>query len=157
MRPHSRLGFSLRRYLRLVLAGCATVAIFSGMTGAGVAMAGTRIPAIPDTHQTCTTGSSDGNTTTCMYVNGTGLLINYDRGSATVHTSTRTLDECISGPVTAADNCTGYENVGPGGYLPIGWDPNMDEPAGDYCATTYRLNSNGSSTQIGHTCVQVVS
>ncbi len=153
MRPLRCSEFGLRGYLKSALAGCATVAIFWGMTGAGTAMAGTRIP---DSNQMCTTGSSDGNTTTCMYVNGTGLLINYDRGSATVHTSTRTLDECISGPVTAADHCTGYENVDPGGYLPIGWDPNQDEPAGYYCATTYRLNNNNSSTQIGHVCVQVV-
>lgn len=108
----------------------------------------------PQTARSCGTGSSSGNVTTCMYVNGAGLHINYARSSATVHNSGRTLQSCIRGP-RGTVGCTPFKYVPVGYTLYLTWSPNSNEPAGNYCANTWRLNSNGSHTEIGHYCVNV--
>lgn len=45
----------------------------------------------PDTATSCGTGSSSGNVTTCMHVDGSGLHINFAKSSATVNNAGRTL------------------------------------------------------------------
>jgi hypothetical protein len=102
---------------------------------------------------TCTFGSSSGNTHTCMSVNGGGLHINSATASAHVVNSGRTLDVELSGPPIFISS--GFFFVPAGATLSVTWTPNSNEPAGNYCATTLRLNSNGTTTQIGHTCVNV--
>lgn len=42
-----------------------------------------------------------------------------------------------------------------GATLSLTWSPNSNEPPGDYCANTWRRNSDGSHTEIGHYCVNV--
>lgn len=109
---------------------------------------------IPDTATSCGTGSSSGNVRTCMHVVGSGLHITSATASADVINSGRTLQECIRGP-QGTIACTRFVPVSRGGTLSITWSPNSDEPAGNYCANTFRRNSDGSHTQIGHNCVNV--
>lgn len=101
-----------------------------------------------DTVTACGAGSSGGNVNTCMEITGSGLHIDSATASAHVINSGRTLQECIRGP-QGTIACTPFVFVSPGGTLPITWSPNSDEPAGDYYANTFRLNSDGSDTQIG--------
>jgi hypothetical protein len=69
--------------------------------------------------------------------------------------SGRTLQVCIHGP-QGTIGCTPFLPVSPGGTLSITWSPNSNEPAGDYCANTWRANSGGAPpTEIGHYCVNV--
>ncbi len=110
---------------------------------------------IPDTGSSCGTGSSSGNVQTCMRVVGSGLHIDSATASAHVINSGRTLQACIHGP-QGTIGCTPFVFVPVGGTLSITWSPNRNEPAGDYCANTWRANSGGASpTEIGHQCVNV--
>jgi hypothetical protein len=127
------------------------VAIASAVSLFGAAGATTALA----TGETCTFGSSSGNTLTCMTVVGSGLHIDRAIASATVEHSARTLDVELSGPTIVIDS--GFVLVQPGQTLSVTWSPNANEPAGNYCATTFRLNSDGTVTQIGHTCVGVHS
>jgi len=130
-----------------------TAAASAASTSSGMAL---RSTIVPDTASSCGYGSSSGNTYTCMYVNGGGLYINYAEASASVVNSGRTLQECIRGP-QGTIGCTAFTYVRPGYTLFLDWFPYSYEPAGNYCANTWRLNSNGSHTEIGHQCVNVHS
>jgi len=103
----------------------------------------------------CTTGSSSGNVNTCVNIVGGGLLVNNITASAHVVDSTRTLQVCIHGPAAALPLCTDFEQVPPGSTLIKQWFPNADEPAGSYCARTWRENADGSHTLIGEACAPV--
>ena|SRR5437879_3392377 len=133
--------FRLRSAL-LVASVCATVS-FAGATSAFAS------------GSSCTYGASNGNTRTCMSVNGSGLHINSATASAHVVNVGRTLEVCMTGP--AVGSCSGFVFVSPGQTLSGSWSPNANEPTGDYCAVTYRQNANGSQTQIGRACVNVHS
>lgn len=108
----------------------------------------------PRTGESCGTGSSSGNVTTCMYVNGGGLYIDYAYSYAQVNDSTRTIQSCIHGP-DGTVGCTAFISTAPGDAIAEYWYPYADEPAGNYCANTWRLNSDGSDTEIGSYCVNV--
>jgi hypothetical protein len=77
--------------------------------------------------------------------------------SATIENSARTVDVCITGPAPALPLCTGFFKVGVGGFIKITWPPNANEPAGTYCGETFRLNNDGSATEIGAECFTVHS
>lgn len=111
---------------------------------------------VPDTGQSCGTGASSGNVETCMLVNGSGLHVNFAQSSAQVLNAARTLQSCIRGP-QGTIGCTPFVSVAVGDAIGVLWSPNATEPGGDYCANTWRLNSDGSHTEIGHQCVNVHS
>jgi hypothetical protein len=48
--------------------------------------------------------------------------------------------------------CTPFYHVQPGASIAVISYENTVVPAGDYCANTWRLNSNGTHTEIGHEC-----
>lgn len=131
----------------------ASAAATGSATGTVVTLARTGA-VVPDTGSSCGTGSSGGNVETCMNVVGSGLHIDSATASAHVINSGRTLQECIRGP-QGTIGCTVFVFVPAGGTLSITWSPNSNEPSGDYCANTYRLNNDGTDTRIGHQCVNV--
>ncbi len=132
-------------------AGAATVA----SAGRSVATATHTGAIVPDTATSCGTGSSSGNVESCITVVGSGLFIDTVTASARVISSGRTIQVCIHGP-QGTIGCTPFVFEGPGDPpVTLIWAPDSNEPAGDYCVNTWRLNSDGSHTQIGHQCVNV--
>jgi hypothetical protein len=105
----------------------------------------------------CGYGSSSGNTYTCITIEGSGLHVDYMLATADVVNAGRRLKVCIRGPKGTVGcfpaNSFIYVRKGTGIYFE--WAPNSNVPAGDYCANTWRLNSNGSDTEIGHECANV--
>lgn len=99
---------------------------------------------------------ANGPLDTCAYVNGSGLKINYLQGSVfnngnndatRVHIqltspSGKTIKNCSS--VTIAAHHTTY----------CTWSPHRNEPAGNYCATSWQFVS-GHYIERGHACVRV--
>jgi len=107
----------------------------------------------------CGTGNSDGNVSTCITAYGSGLHVININVSAVVLNSTRTISVCLAGP-NGSLGCTpppgqGSITLSPGGFIAFSWGPNASEPAGDYCANTWRNNGDGTTTQIGHECIGV--
>jgi hypothetical protein len=106
----------------------------------------------------CGTGASSGNVTTCITVNGSGLHVDSMTASATVNNSGRNIQVCIHGP-SGTFGCNpglhSYVFVSPGGFISHSVFPNANEPAGQYCANTFRLNDDGTNTMIGHQCGNV--
>lgn len=135
----SRRRFSASRIRRrAVLPGVLATALGFAMLAAGPAWAETDY---------CTTGSSGGNVNTCIDLNaGDGSQV---EGTAHVYSSTRTLSVCVT-ENSSTLACTPWESVSPGQTLYE--RPGIDVPPATYCAYTYRLNSDGSSTQIGAVC-----
>jgi hypothetical protein len=107
----------------------------------------------------CTYGSSSGNVNTCLYVNGSGLYVNYASAGGQVIDYARTLEECIWYQPTGTylDCGIGWAYITPGGIIPASWNPGSIEPSGNYCAVTWRQNSSGGPTDIGNACVSVHS
>jgi hypothetical protein len=103
----------------------------------------------------CSTGSSEGNTNTCMYVSGSGTYVGYMRSSAAILGSGRTLQSCLHAPSGARIGCTAYQYVPPGQFIGYTWDAEGYVAAGAYCAVTWRQNTDGSTTEIGAACVEV--
>jgi hypothetical protein len=110
----------------------------------------------PDTGENCTTGASSGNVLTCMYLKTFDGAFDYAYGSGTVETAARTLDDCIYYGQTYLA-CTGWVATKVGKNNAVLWDPENTEPAGDYCAVTWRKNSSGPATDIGYDCVDFTS
>lgn len=138
----------------IVMAAIPAVAAIAALgVGTGVANAAVS----PASASGCTFGSSSGNTKTCLAISGSGLHVNSMTASATIENSARTLDVCITGPASVLPLCTGFVHVGVGGTLSITWQPNANEPAGAYCGETFRLNNDGSATEIGPKCFSVHS
>lgn len=108
------------------------------------------VPALDFSREGCTTGSSSGNITTCIRVvsHSTGYRV---RAIAKVHRSGRTISECLRAPFGI--KCSGYYYIKPGGSLSVVVTGTGPAPNGTYCASTYRKNSSGTSTQIGHICL----
>lgn len=103
-------------------------------------------PALASTDY-CTTGSSGGNTNTCIDLNaGDGSQV---QGSAHIYNATRTLSVCVT-ENSSTLGCTPWVSVAPGQTLYE--RPGLDVPPATYCSTTYRLNSDGSNTEIGRIC-----
>ena len=136
-----RLFFHLR--VTLLATSVGAVALLAGANSAFA------------TATSCTTGASSGNVETCMYINGSGLHINSATASAHVVNVKRKLEVCMIFPSTPLENCSRIIEVSPGQTLSVSWNPNGSEDPGNYCATTWRENANGSFTQIGHACVNV--
>jgi len=105
----------------------------------------------------CTFGSSNGNIRTCLSVKGSGLHITNAFASADVVHATRLIHVILEGPSAALPLGSATEFVSPGTGIGVFWGPNKNEPAGNYCAVTWRLNKNGSATQVGRACVNVHS
>jgi hypothetical protein len=144
------------------LAGVVSAAAPADAAGARSSASGTVVSLVhsgrvaPFTFTQCTFGSSGGNTQTCEEVVGSGLHITTAVASAHVVSSARTLDVCMVGPPAVGTiGCTGWVLVDPGSTLLLTWSPNRNEPAGNYCAETFRLNSDGTVTLIGEACVDV--
>lgn len=169
MRQQHADGRRQRKYRGLSLTVTGMLAVI-GLAVTGTAQAATQVSAgpatitqptlhgsrmIPDSAENCTYGSSGGNTQTCVYVQGSGLHVDYVRAWASVINSARTLLVLISTPNYATSSP--WTLVHKGQTLSKQWSPNATEPAGNYCATTDRMNNNGTWTQIGHICVKVTS
>jgi hypothetical protein len=118
----------------------------------GLAPAGTLLP--DSAGPRCGYGSSSGNVYTCITATGSGLHVDSMLATAEVINSARRLQVCIRGP-NGTIGCEGFVYVRVGTGIFFEWDPNSNEPAGDYCANTWRENSDGSHTQIGHECINV--
>ena len=103
----------------------------------------------------CTYGSSEGNTYTCLYVNGNGAFVSYAVASAHVFNSTRTLQVCLHAPNGSRIGCTMYDVVEPGWTLKFTWAPHSYVTSGAYTAVTWRKNSDASTTEIGAVAVLV--
>ncbi|HKT01869.1 MAG TPA: hypothetical protein VJT31_20270 [Rugosimonospora sp.] len=117
--------------------------------------AGARSAAVPNSAgPICGTGASSGNVTTCFTVSGAGLFVNWFDGTATVNDVTRTIQVCIHGP-NGAVGCTPFVSRSPGQTLELFLTINNNVPAGSYCTNTWRLNTDGSHTLIGHECATV--
>jgi hypothetical protein len=103
----------------------------------------------------CSTGSSDGNTNTCIYVSGSGTYVGYMKSTAAILGGGRTLQSCLHYPSGARIGCTAFQYVPAGKSITGEWEPNSYVAAGAYCAVTWRQNSDGSTTEIGEACVEV--
>lgn len=170
-------GTSMRRALRNILAvtamtiplaGTAPLAASAAIAGSPAAPRITASPvprhdasgspaasASPDSSfPPCTTGTSSGNVSTCIGVTGRGLLVQEIQTSATVINSARTIQNCLRGP-DGTIGCTPFKSVRPGDSIGVIWVPDSDEPAGNYCSRTFRLNPDGTDTLIGQVCVDV--
>jgi hypothetical protein len=124
----------------------------SPATSGGLAPAGTAVP--DSAGPRCGYGSSSGNVYTCMTAVGSGLHVDYMLATADVEKAARRLQVCIRGP-RGTIGCYGFVYVRVGTGIFFEWAPNSNEPAGDYCANTWRENSDGSHTEIGHECINV--
>jgi hypothetical protein len=94
---------------------------------------------------------------TCDSVNGSGLHVNYVQGSVqNTHGSVQTnIHIELSGPRGLIKNCA-QTNIQGLATIYCKWSPNANEPAGQYCTTTWKY-ANGSYSEQGHACVDVHS
>jgi len=145
-------SLSLRAW-RLV----ATAAAAATVLGSGLYAGTTAIAATPDVLHNCTTGSSSGNVNTCMNIRNSGTTITDAIASATVVSSARTLLVCMTKPNGLQIGCdpTGWTQVKVGKTLSFEWSPDTTEPAGSYCAYTWRQDADGSEPLIGKACVSL--
>jgi hypothetical protein len=97
------------------------------------------------------------NLDTCDYVNGSGLHVNYVRGTTQNLAASvqHNLHLEISGPHGLIKNCA-QVNLGGGATMTCTWSPNANEPAGNYCTDLWQY-SGGRYTDRGHACVNVHS
>jgi hypothetical protein len=95
---------------------------------------------------------------TCVYVNGSGLHINYVQGSVynerignqnNVHIQ-------LTWPSGATIKNCASTTVPSGATIYCRWSPNANEPGGYYCATSWQYVS-GSYLERGHACLDVHS
>jgi hypothetical protein len=129
-----------RRLSSFVAAVVAAAGAFFVVMPAGLAAA--------DTNQ-CGYGSSDGNSRTCVSVGSTSVST-----SATVVSSARVLQSCLHRDGVRI-TCTPYTYVPAGGGIGNTWVPGGPVPSGNYCAVTWRLNTDGTTTEIDSECVGV--
>lgn len=113
-----------------------------------------------DTGSACTTGSSSGNVTTCLYATTVNADASTLRVTSCVHRSGRTLEQAIYRPNGSARlvNTPGY--VGPGRCVTTsaaGVATFTGDSSGIYCGVTYRANGGGGGplVQIGRVCLYV--
>ena len=128
--------------------------------GAGILAAG--FFAVLPANQALASGQScqpkaNTNLTTCSYVNGSGLHVNYVQGSVNnggVGDQTNVHIE-LTGPHGLIKNCA-TTTVGSLDTIYCTWSPNANETAGDYCATAWQLLS-GKQQENGYACLDVHS
>jgi hypothetical protein len=93
-----------------------------------------------------------------MSVVGSGTYISRTGASAATIYSGRTLDVgIVFNPTYTLLSGSVYTWVPVGSYVSTSWNPYNVEPTGDYCAITYRRNSDGSETELAYVCVNVHS
>jgi hypothetical protein len=68
--------------------------------------------------------------------------------------SAREIEVCMT-RVDKSSLCSGYQTVKAGHDTIVTWFPSANEPGGTYCANTWRRNSNGTATEVGHECFPV--
>jgi hypothetical protein len=103
----------------------------------------------------CGTGSSSSNVTTCFTVLGAGTFVGEMHATAQVNSSARKLQVCIHHADGGAQ-CSHETTITPHGVLQAEWNPNHNvDKAGNYCARTWRVDSDGSKHLIGQECVDV--
>jgi hypothetical protein len=140
-----------RKTLSLAVASLAIPAGLLGLGATGASAAPLQAQADP---VACTTGSSNGNVTTCEIWSNSGQIVHFIDGTAVLHNAPRTLKICIDGPLgTIKCNPRGFTPLSHGEHIAVDWSPNRSQFAGDYCVNTWRLNSNHSVTRIGDVCV----
>ena len=94
----------------------------------------------------CGWGSSQGNTWTCLSIGSTSVST-----SATIASSGRVLESCLHyNGVRIA--CTGYTYLPRGTSIGFTYVPGGAVPSGTYCAVTWRMNPDGSTTEIDSEC-----
>jgi hypothetical protein len=147
MSPYVSALPRFRRIPRIAYAAALVVAMIAATLSVST-------PARASAGPRCGTGSSAGNVTTCITINGPGLYVSWILATAQVNDSTRTIQVCIHGPLGPIQ-CSPFQSTSAGTQRSTFWNPNRDEPAGDYCANTWRRNNDGTHTQIGQECVNV--
>jgi hypothetical protein len=152
MQAHDFRADRPQRLRRLVLVAVFAAAIVvPGLTVGG--------PAQATAGPRCTYGSSSGNVQTCVYVEGSGLHVDYAWGSAKVINAGRSLKVCLHGP-NGSIGCypsgsTYFWRTPDDPPMYFLWQPNRNVTHGDYCARTWRRNSDFTATEIGDVCVNV--
>jgi hypothetical protein len=99
---------------------------------------------------------ANGPLNTCVYVNGSGLHINYMQGSV-FNTGSRNQSNVhiqLTWPSGATIKNCASTTISPGATIYCTWSPNKNEPAGTYCANSWQYVS-GSYIRRGHACVNV--
>jgi hypothetical protein len=166
MQAHHVCIGQARRLRRLAFIAVFAVAIaMPGLAVGGPAQATTPAAApagtlIPNTAgPRCTLGSSGGNVRTCIYVEGSGLHVDYAWGSIKVLNAGRSLKVCLRGPhgsIKCEPTGSSYAWRTPSDpEMFVLWQPNRNETPGDYCARTWRRNADFTATEIGDVCVNV--
>jgi hypothetical protein len=107
------------------------------------------------TFSACSFGSSSGNAQTCMQVLGSGVNVEEADATVTMRQVPRTFEICMVGPSADLPACNGPVSLVVGQAIGVSWRPFSNEPAGNYCAESYRKNSNGTLTHIAEACVNV--
>src|SRR6266705_228699 len=86
---------------------------------------------------------ANGPLLTCAYVNGSGLHINYLRGSV-FNGGTRDQTNVhiqLTRPSGATIKNCASATIAPGHTINCTWSPNANEPAGNYCANSWQFVS----------------
>jgi hypothetical protein len=102
----------------------------------------------------------NGHLQTCVYVNGSGLHINYMQGSVYNDIGAITASNVhieLTGPNGHFIKNCAQTNINPGQTIYCTWSPNANEPAGNYCATSWQLQPGGGYLSRGRPCVGVVA
>lgn len=138
-----------RRFARRI--GSITASVTALLLTLTVAMGFSSAPAQASTApvHVCTTGSTNRNIETCLYIYGSGLQVTKAVASAAVRTNGRVLRVVLTGPSgPKATMSPAY--VGPGDTGQCAWAPKHRAVArGVYQAKTYRQNPNGTYTLVG--------
>lgn len=161
--------FSPRRIL--ILASLAGVALTASLSAVGISTASAQpakitgpsaasrhltSPSATDPHHCVLTGS--GNAFTCIVVTliASGTEVGAINASAEIINTGRTIKTCLRGP-QGTIGCNTFTLVHPKKGISFFWVPNSRITAGSYCANTYRRNADGSTTRIGHACLNVTA
>lgn len=105
----------------------------------------------------CGTDSTGGNIKTCVSVGARGSFIQYAYSYAEVIKSKSKIESCLTfqgktGPAKTI-GCTPPAETPPGYYDEFRWEPYNYEPAGQYCANTWKYDQ--VILRVGHECVSV--
>lgn len=153
MRPFPHPLSALMRPAYRVLAVTATLVVAAAMSAlisSGPAYASTLT-------SSCSYGSSGDNLDDCIIMDHSGTYVDTVKAQAKITTSCRTIKEILSGP-NGTIKATGWAYVCPtssNNPLYVTWKPYSTEPAGYYCATADRLNSDGTVTQVARACIYI--
>ena len=91
----------------------------------------------------CVYDNSSDTVLICGAMNGGGLHVTSALANAGVtwsDTQDYILQACLHGPAGSLA-CTPFETIAPSGEIEADWDPNANEPAGQYCANIWTESS----------------